>query len=74
MKYILLFLIFFITNSCSNDLSEFFIHKNKMIKTQGPCNWKFVGKDINIDNPAIKITPPVGEEYVLWNQICANKK
>ena len=44
-----------------------------MIKTQGPCNWKFVGKDTNIYNPAIKITPPVGEEYVLWNQICANK-
>lgn len=73
MKYFFFSFVLIITHSCSNDLSVFFIHKNKMIETQGPCKWIFVGKDTNIENPAIKIIPPVGKDYVLWNQVCANK-
>jgi len=52
--------------------AEFFYHKNKAIELYGPCEWKYVGKDTEITNPALKLFPPVGEPYVLYNQVCEN--
>ena len=61
---------FIFLTSCTNDLSTFFEHKSEMEKLYGPCNWKYVGIDTIIKNPAIKIIPQNGVEYVLWNQEC----
>ena len=54
------------------DESEFFAHKQKMEKMYGPCEWKYVGKQTDIKNPAIPLKPPVGENYVLFRQVCEN--
>ena len=53
--------------------AEFFAHKQKMEKMYGPCSWDYVGKQTDIVNPAIPLKPPVGENYVLWRQVCENK-
>ena len=53
--------------------AEFFYHKNKAIELYGPCEWKYVGKQTEITNPAIPLKPPVGENYVLWRQVCENQ-
>jgi len=49
-----------------------FAHKQKMEKMYGPCEWKYVGKQTDIKNPAIPLKPPVGENYVLFRQVCEN--
>ena len=36
------------------------------------CEWKYVGKQTDIKNPAITLNPPVGENYVLFRQVCEN--
>ena len=41
--------------------AEFFAHKQKMEKMYGPCEWKYVGKQTDIKNPALTLNPPVGE-------------
>ena len=70
MKILILIILIFIFQSCTNDINEFIKHKKVMDELFGPCEWKYVGKDSQIDNPAITITPPNSEEYVLWNQNC----
>ena len=52
--------------------AEFFAHKQKMEKMYGPCEWNYVGKQTDIKNPAIPLKPPVGENYVLFRQVCEN--
>ena len=52
--------------------AEFFAHKQKMEKMYGPCSWDYVGKQTNIENPALLLKPPVGENYVLFRQVCEN--
>lgn len=52
--------------------AEFFAHKQKMEKMYGPCSWDYVGKQTNIQNPALLLKPPVGENYVLFRQVCEN--
>ena len=44
--------------------AEFFAHKQKMEKMYGPCSWDYVGKQTNIENPALLLKPPVGDNYV----------
>tara|TARA_E500000331_G_C17030869_1_gene615077 strand:- start:344 stop:583 length:240 start_codon:yes stop_codon:yes gene_type:complete len=58
---------------CSNDIQHFIDYKNKMDNLIGPCNWEYVGVDTIIEYPAIKLIPPVGKEYVLFNQMCNNQ-
>ena len=62
----------FMLNMFIMDNAEFFAHKNKMERLYGPCEWKYVGKQTNIKNPAITLNPPVGENYVLFRQVCEN--
>lgn len=68
-KYYVIFFIFII-HSCTNQFSDFISHKNKMRDLYGPCKWDYVGIDTEINNPAIILIPPVGKEYVLFNQKC----
>ena len=70
MKFFLLIILIFIFQSCTDDINEFIKHKKAMDELFGPCEWKYVGKDSQIDNPAITLIPPNGQEYVLWNQNC----
>ena len=67
-KFFIISLVFLY--SCTSEMSEFFLQKVEMERIFGPCSWKYVGIDTKIIYPAIKITPPNGNEYVLWNQIC----
>ena len=53
--------------------AEFFAHKQKMEKMYGPCSWDYVGKQTDIKKPALPLKPPVGENYVLWRQVCENQ-
>lgn len=63
----------FMVNMFIIDHAEFFAHKNKMEELYGPCEWKYVGRQTDIKNPAITLTPPVGEKYILFRQVCENE-
>ena len=69
IKLLVLVLTIFL-QSCSTNFLEFFSHKKEMEVNYGPCEWVYVGIDTEILNPAIRLKPPVGKDYVLWNQIC----
>jgi len=71
VKNCLLIFFFFLVQSCTAEMTGFFSHKKNMEELHGPCHWLFVGIDTEIINPAIKIIPPVGKDYVLWNQECS---
>jgi hypothetical protein len=53
--------------------AEFFAHKQKMEEMYGPCKWKYVGKQTDVQNPSLLLKPPVGENYILWRQVCENE-
>ena len=70
MRLFITIILIFVFQSCTNDINEFLNHKRVMENLFGPCEWKYVGIDTRIDNPAITIKPPQRKEYVLWNQDC----
>lgn len=63
----------FMVNMFIMDNAEFFAHKNKMEELYGPCEWKYVGRQTDIKNHAITLTPPNGEKYILFRQVCENE-
>ena len=70
MRIFIIITLICIFQSCTNDINDFINHRKVMEELFGPCEWKYVGKDTQIDNPSITIKPPNSDEYVLWNQKC----
>ena len=70
--FISIFITFF-SLGCTSEMYDFIEYKNKMEKLLGPCNWNYVGVDTLIEYPAIKLIPPVGKDFVLFNQKCKSE-
>ena len=74
LKKFFLLNIFLLMTGCTSNLQNFLTQKELTEIKYGPCQWKFVGTDSIIENPALVIKFPVINDFVLFNQKCENTK